>query len=98
MKPEHFRVRLDGRRLIVAVMSSDRVREIDERLRSLGCSEAGPAAWHCDDKVGYETLAATVGELAPAEIIYLASHGSERMEVAFLAAPNTDGGIIVAET
>ena len=94
MNPEYFRVRLDGRRLIVAVMSPDRVREIDERLRALGCSQAGPAAWHCDDNVGYETLAAAVGELAPSEIIYLASHGSARMEVAFLVAPNTEGGII----
>lgn len=96
MNPEHFRVRLDGRRLIVAVTSPDRVREIDERLRRLGYAEAGPAAWHCEDKISYETLAAAVGELEPSEIIYLASHGSERMEVAFLAAPSAEGGIIVS--
>ncbi len=95
MNPEHFRLRFDGKTLIIAVATDDRLHEIGERLRRIDCSEVGPAAWMCGNEVATETLAAAVGELAPSEVIYLASDGRERMEIGFLVAPNTEGGIIV---
>lgn len=95
MNPEYYRVRVDEMRLIVIIADHERVRTIGDALRKVGCSEGGPSAWICGIHVPIDDLAAAVGELLQGEVIYLAAHGSERLDLGILVAPKTEGGIIV---
>lgn len=91
MNPEIYRVRIDGRRVVVAVAGENTVRRISANLSALGASQVGPGAWICDVDITTIELASAVGELADGEVVYLSTNG----DLGFLAAPKDDGGIIV---
>ena len=91
MNPEHYKVRIDGRRVVVAVAREDTIRRISTNLVALGASPVGPGAWVCDINIPTIDLASAVGELADGEVVYLSTNG----DFGFLVAPKTDGGIIV---
>jgi len=95
MIPEHYRLRIDDKRTIVAVAGEATLRRIAVGLRELGASQIGTSAWCCDADLPITDLAAAVGELLDGEVVYLAAHGMDRLDFGFLVAPNTDGGITV---
>ena len=96
MITEHYRVRLDGKRIVIAVVSDETLKRIEPELLRAGCSSVGPAAWQCDMDLPVERLASAVGELAEDEVIYIAADGKVRTEFGFLVAAKTEGGIIVS--
>lgn len=95
MTLEHYKVRLDGKRLIVAVVEPETLTRIEKRLLEVGCHVAGPTAWWCEIEVKPDLLASAVGELAEGEVVYLASDGEDRAQFGFIVAPNTESGIAI---
>lgn len=95
MNPEHYRVRIEGKRTIFAAVSQNKLSEIDLRLSALGASSVGPSAWLCDIGISVEQIALAVGELADGDVIYLAAQGEDRIDFGFLVAPKIEGGIVV---
>lgn len=95
MALDHFKVRLDGKRLIVAVVDPQTLTRIEKTLLEAGCHVVGPAAWSCELEVNPDLLASAIGELAEGEVVYLASDGEDRAEFGLIVAPNTEGGIII---
>jgi hypothetical protein len=95
MTPEHYRVRIEGDRVLIAIVGEETLGRIQARLHEVGARAVGPSAWLCDEGLSVERLSEAVGELDRNEVVYLAANGAERIDFGFLAAPNSEGGIIV---
>lgn len=96
MTPEHYRVRIEGQRILIAIVGDATLARIQINLHEVGARVVGPSAWLCDEDLPIDRLSEAVGELGRDEVIYLAASGAERIEFGFLVAPKSDGGIIVA--
>ncbi len=96
MNPEHYKIRIEGKRVIIAVASEGKLAEIFEALCALGALPVGPSAWLCDVDVSLARLASVIGELAEGEVVYSSAYGSEHPDFGFFVAPNTEGGIVIA--
>lgn len=96
MNPDHFGVRVEAQRLVVAIAGIAKLGEIAEGLRQTGALPLGPSAWLCRTDIPVEDLARAVGELSQDEVVYLAAQGGERLDLRVFAAPNTEGGIRVS--
>lgn len=95
MTPEHYRVRIEGQRVLIAVVGDEVLARIHANLLEVGARAVGPSAWLCDGDVSVQRLSEAIGELGEGEVVYLAANGAERIEFGFLVAPKIDGGIIV---
>jgi hypothetical protein len=95
MNPEHFKIRIEGHRVLIAVAGDDALARIEVSMQEVGGRPVGPSAWLCDESVSVQRLSEAVGELGENEVIYLAGAGAERIEFGLLVAPRTEGGIII---
>ncbi len=95
MTPEHCRVRIEGQRVLIAVVGNEVLARIHANLLKVGARAVGPSAWLYDGDVSVQRLSEAIGELGEDEVVYLAASGPERIEFGFLVAPKVNGGTIV---
>lgn len=95
MKLEHYTIRIDGKRSLVAVVSELTLGRISSDLTEIGAEQFGPSCWVIDDFVTIEAIHAAIGALEDHEVVYHFAHGRERMEIGIFVAQKREIGVVI---
>lgn len=95
MNSEHYGLRVDGKRIVIAITSESTLQRIFANFIEVGAVELGPSAWLIDDSIPIEKLHAVIGDLGDGEMVYYFANGSDRMKSGFFASKKLEEDNII---